>query len=243
MGWRNLLVTHDQFLHSVFAPALARRASALELLPESKPAQELLEQVRFGLVLIDCDDVYGGASLIRAARSSLPNRSAMVLAVTNGETHAADAMDSGANSVLSKPIPPDLAEAEIERLWRRLEPDQRSDVRCDLKVPVFVSSGDVTELRAETFNMSRGGLGMRSFEAIALDDIVHLRWRIPGILVPVQAHGEIAWADREGNCGIRFIAMNDASRHAISEWLDLTEKAPFILQQPADQGKEEGWHT
>ncbi|MBV9182000.1 MAG: PilZ domain-containing protein [Acidobacteria bacterium] len=240
MGWRNLLVTHDQFVHSVFALALTRHDAQLEVLPESKPAQELLEQIRFGLVLIDCDDVYGGASLLRAARSSLPNRSSMLLAVTNGETHAADALDSGADAVLSKPVQPDLAEAEVERLWRRLEPDQRADIRFHLKIPVFVSSGDLTELRAETFNISRGGLGMRCSEAIASNDMVHLRWRLPGILVPVQAHGEIAWADREGNCGIRFIAMSDASRHAISEWLDSTDRAHLNLEAAVAEGKNDG---
>lgn len=231
MAWRTLLVTHDPFLESVFEHAINRRKRHLEVVPDSNSAQQLIAELRFGLVLIDCDDVYGGASLLRATRSSLTNRSSMVLAITNGETHPADALDLGANCVLSKPITPALAESEIQKIWRSLEPDPRADHRFSLKIPVFVSFGHIAELPCETFNISCGGLGMRVSEAIAQDDLLHLRCRLPGTLVPIRVHGEIAWADREGNCGIRFIGMSDTSRRVLSEWLD-SHRAPLLTAWP-----------
>lgn len=226
MGWRTLLVTHDKFLESAFEPAITRQSSDLEVVPDSHSAQNRITEIRFALVIIDCDDVYGGASLLRATRLSLPNRSSMVLAVTNGDTQPADALDLGATYVLAKPITAAAAESEVERLSRSLEPNQRADYRFSLKIPVFVSFGQVAELRAETFNISQGGLGIRVSEAITQDDLVHLRCCLPGTLIPIQAHGEIAWADREGNCGVRFIAMGDSSQHVLSDWLE-AQQAPL----------------
>jgi hypothetical protein len=223
MGWRTLLVTHDKFLECAFEPAVSRQNSELEVVAESPSAQKLIAEIRFGLLIVDCDDVYGGAALLRATRLSLPNRSSMVLAVTNGDTQPADALDLGANQVLSKPIPSGVAESELETLSRSIEPNQRADQRFSLKIAVFVSFGQVAELRAETFNISQGGIGIHVSEPITQDDLLHLRCCLPGTLVPIQAHGEIAWADREGNCGIRFIGMGDCSRHVLLEWLEMQQ--------------------
>jgi hypothetical protein len=51
------------------------------------------------------------------------------------------------------------------------------------------------------------------------DEIVHVRFWIPECATSIQARGEIAWSDLEGNAGLRFTAMGARSLAAFTEWL------------------------
>jgi DNA-binding response OmpR family regulator len=229
MALRTLLVSHDGFLESAFGDAIRFFQGELQFAGDRRSAEEILRRERFDLVVIDCDDLYGGAQLIRQTRACLPNRSSVLLAVTNGGMHPADAMDLGANLVSAKPYTPESARRELERVWRRLDGDQRSDPRFELQIPALVSFGHVSDRRAEIFNISRGGVGLRIPESTAEDDLLHLRCFLPGALVPLQAYGEIAWADRAGNCGLRFLGMSDGSRRVLSDWLEQAGKGAPCL--------------
>ena len=90
-----------------------------------------------------------------------------------------------------------------------------------MRLPVFLSFGQVLDRRAEAFNVSLGGLGLRVRDPLEEDEIVHLRFWLPQCPTPVQARGEIAWSDRQGNAGIRFTAMSQGSLAALAQWLQL----------------------
>ena len=219
MGLRTLLVSHDAFLESAFEAAIGFFEGELRFASDSRSAQETLGRERFDLVIIDCDDLYGGTQLIRQARASLPNRSSVLLAVTNGGMHPADIMDLGANLVSAKPVTAQTAKRDLESVWRRLEGDQRGHRRFELEIPAVISFGQVSDRPAEIFNISRGGVGLRTSEPIEEDELLRLRFSLPGALVPLQAYGEIAWADHAGNCGLRFLGMSNPSRRVLSDWL------------------------
>jgi hypothetical protein len=169
-------------------------------------------------VVVDCDDVYQGPGLLRAAHASRPNRSSAVLALTNGETSAADAVDMGAHFVAAKPLPPDRARFELRRACRALPSGERRK-RYPVRLPVFLSFGQVLDRRAEAFNVSLGGVGVRVDGLLQADEIVHVRLALPQCATPIQARGEIAWADREGKAGIRFTSMSERSLAMLTQWL------------------------
>ena len=178
-----------------------------------------LERQRFDVVIIDCDDVYQGDWLLRNTRKSLPNRSSVLVAITNGGIDPADAADLGANFVLSKPLTLEQARIELDRVFQAVAADQRRTHRHPVQLPVFLSFGDVINRRAETFNLSVGGLGVRVTEPIQ-DDIVQLRFSLPGCATSIRARGEIAWSDCEGNTGIKFIGMNPEHHSLLADWLE-----------------------
>jgi DNA-binding response OmpR family regulator len=231
MGLRTFLASHDRFLESAFRDAIGYFKGELQLAEDSKSAEITLRRERFDLVVIDCDDLYGGAQLIRRARASLPNRSSVVLAVTNGGMHPADVMDLGANLVSEKPITAEKARRKLEAVGRQLDGDQRADRRFQLNLPARVSLGDVSDRHAEIFNISRGGAGLRISEPIEEDDLLHLRCSLPGALVPLQAYGEITWADRQGNCGLRFLGMSNSSRRILNDWLQQAAEGGLCVAQ------------
>lgn len=213
-----LVVTHDSFLEEALRRVLGEMDAAVEFRADAKSGLAALEERRFDLVAIDCDDVYQGAGLLRAAHASRPNKSSVVLAITSGETSAADAVDMGAQFVAAKPLSPDRARFELRRAAQSLLSGQRRK-RYPVRLPVFLSFGQVLDRRAEAFNVSLGGLGLRVGDPMEEDEIVHVRFRLPESEVSIQARGEIAWSDREGNAGIRFTGMSESSLAALTRWL------------------------
>ncbi|HET7441448.1 MAG TPA: PilZ domain-containing protein, partial [Terriglobales bacterium] len=129
-----------------------------------------------------------------------------------------DAVDMGAQLVAAKPLPPDRARYELRRASQALASGQRRQ-RYPVRFPVFLSCGRVLDRRAEAVNVSLGGIGLRLRDPMDADEIVHVRFWIPECATSIQARGEIAWSDLEGNAGLRFTAMSACSLAAFTEWL------------------------
>ncbi len=215
-----LIVTHDTVVEEVFRPIAAEMTATVEFRGDAKSGFAALEQQRFDMVVIDCDDVYQGSCLLRAARASRPNKSSVVVAITNGATNAADAVDLGAHFVIAKPLSPDRARFELRPACQALAGDQRRNRRHPVRLPVFLSFGQVLDRWAEAFNVSLGGVCVRVTDPIEDDEVVHVRFWLPGCATSIRARGEIAWSDREGNTGIKFIGMSQGSLAMLTRWLE-----------------------
>src|SRR5438270_9461236 len=73
-GMQCLVVTHDSPIEEVFRRVLAEMAATVEFRGDAKSGLAALEERRFDLVAVDCDDVYQGTGLLRAAHASRPNK-------------------------------------------------------------------------------------------------------------------------------------------------------------------------
>jgi CheY-like chemotaxis protein len=215
-----LVVTHDTVTEGILVGIAGEMKAAVEFRGDAQSGLSALERQRFDFVIIDCDDVYQGDWLLRNTRKSLPNRSSVLVAITNGGINPADAADLGANFVLSKPLTLEQARIELDRVCQAVTADQRGTRRHPVQLPIFLSFGEVINRRAETFNLSIGGLGVRVTEPIEDDDIVQLRFSLPGCATSIRARGEIAWSDCEGNTGIKFIGMNPEHHSLLADWLE-----------------------
>lgn len=214
-----LVVTHDAVTEDILDGVAAEMKAVVECLADATSGFAALERKRFDVVVIDCDDLYQGEWLLRNARKTWPNRSSVVVAITNGGMNPADAADLGAHFVLAKPLMPDQARVELQRICQAVTADQRQAPRHSVQLPIYLSFGEVIDRRAETFNLSISGIGVRVSEPIQDDDLVHLRFFLPGCATSIRARGEIAWSDREGNTGIKFMGMNPEHQGLLIDWL------------------------
>jgi hypothetical protein len=60
----------------------------------------------------------------------------------------------------------------------------------------------------------------RVSEPMCEDEIVQLRFSLPGCRKRIQARGEVAWADRDGNMVFKFIGMSQGCATALAQWLE-----------------------
>lgn len=214
-----LVTTNDIIAGRAFNRLADEFHVAVEFCDDAKSCLTALEQQRFDMVVIDCDDVYRGDWLLRSARAAWANKSCLLVAVTNGTTQASDALDLGANLVMAKPLAFDQVRSQLRKACETLANGQRRDQRHAVRLPVFLTYGQVFDRRAEAFNLSPGGMGVRVSESLCNDEIVQLRFSLPGCARCIQARGEVAWADPDGNMGFKFIGMSQECATALTEWL------------------------
>ncbi len=217
MPGRALLLTVDEHLAELVY-RIGREGSVLIEAFESADDAAKAQALRtYDLAVVDCDDVFNGATFLHGLRRSWTTKSATIIAVLNGGTSPFDAIDAGANSTVDKSKAPELLPGEMLAACKVLE--KREHHRVAVKVPVWMTAGNILDRRAESFNLSEGGIGLKLEETIVHDDIFTLRFELPGCDHKFQLRGEIAWADAAGSFGIRFLSLPELARGKLCDWL------------------------
>jgi DNA-binding response OmpR family regulator len=214
-----LLLSHDMETVTAFRRSSSEMGIDLYLCEEAQEARSALREHRYDAVVIDCDDTHAGRTVLKSVRQARANRAAVVLAILNGDTQGADAVDMGANLVLNKPVSCDLVRQELRRVRALVGVDERRFSRHPAEGTAYVSFGRTIDRRAEIVNLALGGMGLRMHDPVKEDDILRLRFQLPGTATVIQAQGEIAWADPRGGVGIRFVSLAGNSRIELEKWV------------------------
>ena len=215
MQW--LMLSHDEQLVAALRRVAGEMQLEVRLCDAAGAAHQELQERRYEAVVVDCDDTQAGASVLKSVRQTRLNQSSLLVAVLNGSTSIAEAAGVGANCVLCKPLSFDAVRREMRRAYAMLEQDQRRHPRLTVQLPVHLTCGGARR-SAIAFNLSQGGIGICLADPIVEDEIVRLRFQLPGSTAPIHAMGEIAWADAEGRAGIRFTSISDAARSELKRW-------------------------
>jgi DNA-binding response OmpR family regulator len=214
-----LLLSHDLETVTAFRRSSAEMGIQLYLCEEARDARSALREHRYDAVVIDCDDTHAGRTVLKSVRQGRANRAAVVLAILNGDTHGADAVDMGANLVLNKPVSCDRARQELRRVRALIGNDERQFPRYPAEGTAYVSFGRTIDRRADIRNLALGGMGLHLRDPIEEDEILRLRFQLPGTTTVIQAQGEIVWADPQGGVGIRFVGLAGNSRVELEKWI------------------------
>ena len=223
MPGRALLLTHDAHLSSLVQEITLELAIALQSCETVESARKTIAGSTFDAVIIDCDDVQGGTTFLRYVRLAWTTRNAAVVAVLDGATAAADASDMGADSIVTKPVPADSLRQILLNICQTLR--KREHDRVTITVRVWVTAGAIVDRQAESFNISEGGIGLCFEEAILEDEVLSLKFELPGCKHRFLLRGEIAWKDPTGRMGVRFIGMPAPAAEEMGMWLALHRAA------------------
>lgn len=223
-----LLLSHDLETVTAFRRSSDEMGIHLYLCEEAREARSALREHRYDAVVIDCDDTHAGRTVLQSVRQARANRSAAVLAILNGDTQGADAVDMGANLVLNKPVSCDLARKQLQQLQALVGNDERRFPRHPASGTVYVSFGRTIDRRAELVNLAMAGMGLRFSDPVREDEILRLRFQLPGTATVIQAQGEIVWADPQGCVGIRFVSLSGNSRVELEKWIQARSRSAVM---------------
>ena len=214
-----LLLSHDTETVTAFRRSSGEMGIHLYLCDEANEARSALREHRYDAVVIDCDDTHAGRAVLKSVRQARANKAAVVLAILNGDTQGADAVDMGANLVLHKPVSCDVARQELRRVRALVGNDERRFPRSPAEGTAYVSFGRTIDRRAEIMNVALGGMGLRLSDPVEEDEILRVRFQLPGTNTTIHAQAEIVWADPQGGVGVRFISLAGDSRRELEKWL------------------------
>ena len=223
MGLECLLVTCDSTLLGRIKSTFSSRVASLELRQDSASAIELAGRRHFDGLVIDVDDVAGGAEALATVRNSRSNKETLIVAVVNGLTSVGTALNLGANFVLCKPIQETRLRSVFDIVLPKMESEHRKYFRFAIDLPVRFWNHVGQSFTARMKNVSEGGLALKLFAPVQLTGVVPVEFNIPSIEPKAfQAKADIVWRV-SFEMGLRFLYIEKTSGVALRSWLNLLE--------------------
>src|SRR6202049_334710 len=104
---------------------------------------------------------------------------------------------------------------------RQTRARHRHELRTLTYVTVDEANGGIVR------DINHKGIGMQVVGAVRPQQQLGLRFELRQPRVRVESRGEVTWATRSGQCGIRFLDLSPAVARQINEWIfgNLLEEA------------------
>jgi CheY-like chemotaxis protein len=223
MGLDCLVVTCDPTLLGQIKANFSARGASLDLRQDSASALELASRRHWDGLIIDCDDVAGGAEALVNVRSSRSNRETLIIAVLNGSTSTERALDLGANYVLCKPIEESRLRGVLDLALPRMEREHRRYFRYDIDLPVRFQNHLGQSFNTTMKNVSEGGMAIKLVDPVHLKGVVPVEFDIPSVTPQAfRAKADIVWSDSFA-MGLRFLHFEKDCEAALQSWLSSLE--------------------
>jgi len=214
-----LFVSKDGGLLGVLRQTLEKMSVTVDACPGIEGGSEHLKKRKYDAVIIDCDDMQGGAQLLQDLRKTQSNSKSVAFAVLNGKTSTQQAFQWGANFVLQKPVTTVHARRCFHAALNFMVRERRRYFRCPVEMPVHVGIANGSKFNGTSTNLSEGGLAIRVGTKLAKDSTVEVRFTLPDSHVSLEVNGEVAWTDGSGQAGIRFIQVPQTAQYELDKWL------------------------
>ena len=210
-----MVVSRDWAEVSVLECILGGLHIGVDVEPEPKRAREKLAKSKIDALIVDCD-LDGTTGFLRGLGTGMNAVPLVIVSGTNGHTQLADTV---ATFVFKKPISVEQAVRTLSAARNMILDGRLRYNRHALDLPVTVVYGPRKKIEANLMNLSQGGVGIRLARPVAFPGPVRVSFQLPESKVPIKLQGEVAWIDKLGNAGIRFLDMSPAMKRDLQLWL------------------------
>ena len=222
---KTVLVADDTaFVRDRFQTAL--EAAGHRAIPVKSTA-ELLRRIRAELALIDLVVLdlrlpgEPGVDLVRSIRKLDEGR--LPILVFSGTIASADEVrDLAALGIAGYVNEYSAPQHILPSLAPHLFPvnfNRRSSPRVVLGIPVQYRFGH-TIAAALAWNLSHGGIAIRTTSPLDAGTKIKVRFRLPGSKRDVEADGRVAWSDRRVGMGVQFEKVDASSQVLVDNFVD-----------------------
>jgi len=210
-----MVVSRDWAEVSVLECILGSLHIGVDVEPEPKRARAKLAKSKIDALIVDCD-LDGTSTFLSGLGTGLNAVPLVIVSGSNGHTHL---RDSVATFVFQKPISVEQAVRTLSAARNMILDGRLRYNRHALDLPVSIGCGSRKKVEAHLMNLSQGGIGIRVSRPLAFPSPVRVSFQLPESKVQMKAQGEVAWTDKMGNAGIRFLDMSPDVKRDLKLWL------------------------
>jgi CheY-like chemotaxis protein len=219
MTLQALLVSKDDDAAEALSRALASFGVAVERSSDPEVAANRLSVQRFDEIIVDFDEPEAALHVLQNARQLASGTSAVTVALIADESQVRQTFGAGANFVLIKPVSPEQATASLRAATALLKRERRRAFRVPVQAAVSLSIPGGQDVEAIMLDLSETGLDVLAAQPMCPSALVKLRFCLPDLSLQVEAQGEVAWANPNGQSGIRFLDLEESLREKLRNWL------------------------
>lgn len=238
MTLSSLVVSRDFQEVSVLECILGGLHIGVDVESEPERARVKLAKSKIDALIIDCD-LMGTDGFLKGLQDGTI-RNAVPLIIVSGSGGRRQLESKGASFVFQKPISVEQAVHTLSAARNMILDERLRYHRATLDVPVsLVGERKIDERkidekkiggkkaglsksrqRAHLLNLSQGGIGVRLQKPEQAMGKVSVSFTLPGTKLGMTFQGEVAWKDKQGNAGIRFLKAAPSMKRHLQLWLE-----------------------
>jgi CheY-like chemotaxis protein len=177
-----------------------------------------LPEYKLDALIVDFDHADQATSIVQSIRN-LPFPP-LIISILKDQSGVRNAFAAGANFVLYKPISEDQARASLRSAVGLMKRERRRCFRVAVQVPVQLQLEDGTEKEGIILDLSEDGMDILTANPICPSSRLRAQFTLPGSLDKIELSGIIAWANPNGQSGMRFGEISESLHNKFGEFVD-----------------------
>jgi len=214
-----LLVSADDSACEVLGRVLPAIGVAVQRFSEVTTAIDRLQRQRFDALVLDFEDPKAATDVLEEARGLNSGNAPVTVALVKERTSVRAILNGGAHFVLYKPLADDTARAGLRAVAALLNRERRLAYRVPVQAPADLVLPDGRKAEGILLDLSENGMDVLTAEPQAIGSLLNFRFQLPDDGLEVQAHGQVAWANPNGQTGVRFLDLDGSIKAQLKGWL------------------------
>ena len=218
MTFQSLLVCKDEQATDVLTSVLAGFGLGVQCCGYPDALCRLTEQ-KFDAVIVDYDDPHSAALVLQNAFQASAGNNTVTVALLDDKTKVRHVFGAGANFVLYKPVSQQQAEASLRAAIALIKRERRTSFRVPVQLPVKLRVENGSEMEGILLDLSEDGLDVLASQPLCPAAKVNARFILPDQEAEIDVRGEVAWANPNGESGVRYTDIPENLRRSLREWV------------------------
>lgn len=214
-----LLVSTDDSASEVLGRVLPACGIALERFSDLAIAVDRLRQQRFDMLIVDFEDPKAAGEVFEEACKLNSGNLPVSVALVEERARAREILSGGAHFILYKPLSDDKAKASLRAVAALLNRERRCAFRVQVQAPVELTLPDTRKAEGILLDLSSSGMDVLTAEPQIPGALLNFRFQLPDGSLEIQAYGQVAWANPNGQTGVHFLDLDESIKTQLEAWL------------------------
>ena len=212
-----LLVSTDDSAADVLGRVLPTFGIAMDRSSDPETTITRIQQQKFDALIVDFDHPEMAEAVLRQAQKL--GTEPLSIALVADTAKVREILSGGAHFVLYKPLSEDAAKAGLRAAAALLSRERRRAVRIPVQAPVEITLPDTRKLDGILLDLSETGMDVLTAEPQIPGSLLAVHFKLPDGGLEVEAHGQVAWANPNGQTGVHFVDLTETTAAALKTWL------------------------
>jgi len=218
MGFQALLVSKDDAAAASLTPVLSGFGVGVQSCSYSEALCRVTEQ-KYDAVIIDFDDPHSAALVLQNTEQASAGNSAITIALLSDKTKVRNVFGAGANFVLYKPVSEEQARATLRAATALIKRERRGSFRVPVQIPVQLRVQNGAEIEGILLDLSEDGMDVLAAQPTYPSAAITANFILPESTTEIEVRGEVAWANPNGQSGVRFVDLTENLRTTLQTWV------------------------
>ena len=218
MTLQSLLVSTDNSSAEVLGRVLPTFGIMMGRSSDPETTLTRIQQQKFEALIVDFDDAALARDILQLVEKL--GSGCLTVALVADHSQVRDVLSSGAHFVLYKPVSEDAAKAGLRAVAALLNRERRRAVRIPVQGPVEVWQPDGRKVDGILLDLSETGMDVLTSEPQIPGALLRFQFTLPDGTLNIDAHGQVAWANPNGQTGVYFLDLAGSVAGQLKTWLN-----------------------